>query len=183
MDIWDLPHATGCHGRAHHLPLWHRRAHSLSEVLSPWPSCQRRTRACPLWRAKASTTLGVLLPRSPTQRGPSKSSVCLRRCFPLFFLVYGAQVLAWQAVSLAPRRDFPLPETPRNMALVPEDADGPAGSSGPKVQRLTCRRFAPVVSAIDLVLLKNRSVFLWHSGIVLLRWRCHFGGHAVYYYL
>ncbi|CBJ28092.1 conserved unknown protein [Ectocarpus siliculosus] len=43
------------------------------------------------------------------------------------------QVLAWQAVSLAPRRDFPLPETPRSMALVPEDADGPAGSSGPKL--------------------------------------------------
>ena len=43
-------------------------------------------------------------------------------------------MLAWQAVSLAPRRDFPLPETPRTMALVPGDADASSGSSGPKVK-------------------------------------------------
>lgn len=83
----------------------------------------------------------------------------------LVLLVYGTQVLAWQAVSLAPRRDFPLPETPRSMALVPEDADGPAGSSGPKVQRLTCRRYAPIASAIDVVLPKSRSAFLCHGRI------------------
>jgi len=62
----------------------------------------------------------------------------------------GSQVLAWQAVSLAPRREFPLPETPRSMALVPGDADASGGSAGPKVKtgqgyrQLThaCERFA-----------------------------------------
>ncbi len=46
----------------------------------------------------------------------------------------GVQVLAWQAVSLTPRREFPLPETPRSMALVPGDADASGGSAGPKVK-------------------------------------------------
>lgn len=49
-----------------------------------------------------------------------------------------AQVLAWQAVSLLPKRDFPLPETPRTMELVPADADAriSGGSPGPKVRWL-----------------------------------------------
>lgn len=56
----------------------------------------------------------------------------------------GAQVLAWQAVSLAPRREFPLPETPRSMALVPGDADASGGSAGPKVKKTQETRSACV---------------------------------------
>eukprot|EP00752_Nemacystus_decipiens_P012161 g10780.t1 len=69
----------------------------------------------------------------PSTRGAS--CFCVDEARRLVFVANKKrlQVLAWQAVSLAPRREFPLPETPRSMALVPGDADASGGSSGPKL--------------------------------------------------
>eukprot|EP00903_Cladosiphon_okamuranus_P017098 g15754.t1 len=69
----------------------------------------------------------------PSTRGAS--CFCVDEARRLVFVANKKrlQVLAWQAVSLAPRREFPLPETPRSMALVPGDADASGSSSGPKL--------------------------------------------------
>ncbi|CAM9684429.1 unnamed protein product [Pylaiella littoralis] len=69
----------------------------------------------------------------PSTRGAS--CFCVDEARRLVFVANKKrlQVLAWQAVSLALRREFPLPETPRSMALVPVDADASGGPSGPKL--------------------------------------------------
>ncbi|CAM9493888.1 unnamed protein product, partial [Scytosiphon promiscuus] len=69
----------------------------------------------------------------PSTRGAS--CFCVDEARRLVFVANKKrlQVLAWQAVSLAPRREFPLPETPRSIALVPENADVSGGLPGPKL--------------------------------------------------
>ncbi|CAM9318128.1 unnamed protein product, partial [Laminaria digitata] len=83
----------------------------------------------------------------PSTRGAS--CFCVDEARRLVFVANKKrlQVLAWQAVSLAPRREFPLPETPRTMELVPGDAGASSGSSGPKLV-LSLRKEYSVMDAI-----------------------------------
>lgn len=68
-----------------------------------------------------------------------------QRCYE-----FSEKILAWQAVSLAPRREFPLPETPRTIALVPEDANVPGSSSGSKVTSYHGRIGLPFNTVLNL---------------------------------